>query len=111
MGGDDLHRQRITACLRALRPDPTILRYEVLQGGISGASTYQVELTSERVVLKIADGASSRDVLERAHRERRFYHGLSSLIPLRLPTFLGAVTDASASRLCLAAYQPVPKGA
>jgi hypothetical protein len=105
---DEMHRSRIAACLLALRRDPTIRHYELLQGGISGTATYRVWLETEQVVLKIADSDSPPGVLERARREMLFYRDLAHHIPLRVPTILGIAPDGPAPCLCIQAYDPAP---
>jgi len=108
MGNDAVHRDRVAACLRALGRDHTIVRYEVLQGGISGAPTYRVHLANEQVVLKIAAETSPPGVLACARREIHFYRDLADSIPLQIPAVLGTISDTSASCLCLRAYQVAP---
>ncbi|GAC1519747.1 MAG: hypothetical protein NVS2B16_26310 [Chloroflexota bacterium] len=107
-GDDAVHRGRIVTCLRAMGRDSTILQYDLLQGGISGAVTYRVHLPDDTVVLKFADAAGSRGAWERSRREALFYRDLARRIPLPVPAVLGMSTGESAGWICLRAYSPVP---
>jgi Ser/Thr protein kinase RdoA (MazF antagonist) len=104
---DAVHHGRITACLRLLQRDAGSFRFEVLQGGVSGAATYRVSLENEQIVLKVAGEGAPSYVLERARRELRFYRELAGRIPLRVPELLG-VAEAAGPCLALRAYSPVP---
>lgn len=108
MVDDAMHRARITTPLCAMRRATVILRHEVLQGGISGASTYRVHLPGEQVMLKITDEDSPAYVRERARREVFFYRDLAHHIPLRIPAVLDSAAGASATWLCLVSYEPAP---
>lgn len=105
---DDPHRNRIALCLHAMGRNPAIARYDVLQGGISGAFTYRVRLANDTLVLKIAGAESSPDALDRFRREIMFYRLLAGRVSLRVPAVLGLSADEPSPWLCLRAYQPAP---
>ena len=105
---DPAHHDLLVTCLRSLQRDPAAARYELLTGGISGASTYRVDLGNESIVVKIADVASSQAVLQRVRRESSFYRLLAGSLPVRVPAVLGSSENAPAHWLCLRAYNPAP---
>ncbi len=81
---------------------------ELLSGGVSGASTYEVHGLSEPCVLKVVAAESADDVRARGYREICFYNELAVRIPLRTPRVLASLTEASGYRaLLIAAYTPI----
>ena len=81
----------------------------LLAGGLSGSSVYRFALAGEQVVLKVTPPGTNGRLIARAHREIRFYHDLSTRVPLPVPRVLGAGLDETAGAvLLLAAYEPSP---
>jgi aminoglycoside phosphotransferase len=83
-----------------------LLHYAVLQGGISGASTYRIHGSGVDAVLKVASRDAPAATLERARRELRFYLDLATAIPVRVPRLLGWAEEESGLALLLAAHAP-----
>ena len=102
------HLKIIKDCLTKLKPEAKMIKYEVLQGGISGSYTYRVNLASEEVVLKATMFDAESYVVQRAQREVAFYQNLADHIPLNVPRVLSIYTDDNGIYLLLAAYQPSP---
>jgi len=100
----------IKDCLAKLKLEAKqIIKYEVLQGGISGSYTYRVNLASEEVVLKVTMPNAESYVIQRAQREAAFYRDLADHIPLNVPRLLSIYTnDVHGIYILLAAYQPSP---
>ena len=96
----------IKDCLARLKPEAKqIIKYEVLQGGISGSYTYRVNLDSEEVVLKVTMPNAELYVVQRAQREAAFYRDLADHIPLNVPRLLSIYTnDVHGIYILLAAY-------
>lgn len=82
----------------------------VLAGGMSGSSVTAFVLNGVRVVLKrTVPGGPDASLRERATREVRFYCELAGVVPVQVPTLLGADLDpAGGTLLLLAACEPVP---
>ena len=93
-------RLRIEAALSA--------HLELLNGGVSGASTYRVRGLPEPCVLKVIAADSAAYVRARGYREIRFYNDLAAHIPLHTPHVLASSIEESGSyALLLAAYTPM----
>jgi aminoglycoside phosphotransferase (APT) family kinase protein len=103
------HLRLIKDCLAKLKPEAEIIKYEVLQGGISGSYTYHINLASEEVVLKATMLDAESYIVQRAQREAALYQDLADRIPLSVPRVLSIHTDDTHGiYLLLAAYQPSP---
>jgi Ser/Thr protein kinase RdoA (MazF antagonist) len=101
------HRQRIEYCLKKMYREPSQLQaYQILQGGISGATTYRLQMMGEELVLKVTSMESERSVRERAQRELSFYQTVIPRLPLRAPHVLAHLCDAREIALLLTAYEP-----
>ena len=102
------HSQRIRqglTLLRQARDDD--LEFEVLQGGVSGAYTYLVDLGAGLKVLKLTEATSAPWVLQRAQRELLFYRQLAPQVSLRVPQLLASYSDGTgATALLFVAYRP-----
>ncbi len=81
---------------------------ELLSGGVSGASTYQVHGLIEPCVLKVIAAESPDYVRARGHREIRFYDELAAHTPLHTPRVLASLIEGSGyCALLIAAYRPM----
>ena len=102
------HSQRIRqgfTLLRQARDDD--LEFEVLQGGVSEAYTYLVDLGAGPKVLKLTAATSAPWVLQRAQRELLFYRELAPQVSLRVPRLLASYTDGTGTNaLLFVAYRP-----
>ena len=103
------HRQEIEYFLRRMQHSPEQLQhYHLLQGGISGATTYRLRMTDKELVCKITRTNSEPHVFARAFRELSFYLTLAPHLPVRVPEVVGYVQDERGIALLLTAYQPSP---
>lgn len=109
MSEHETHLSSIVASLTRMHVYASVRAFEVLQGGISGSSTYRVQLEDRIVVLKATQATAPPYVIDRANREYAFYHELASQVPLRVPLLLAAHQDPNVGTdLLLAALRPVP---
>jgi thiamine kinase-like enzyme len=93
-------RSRIDAALAA--------QLELLNGGVSGASTYRVHGLAEPCVLKVIEAESAEYVRARGYREIHFYDELAAHLPLRTPRVLASLIEGSGyCALLIAAYEPI----
>jgi Ser/Thr protein kinase RdoA (MazF antagonist) len=103
------HQRRIEEALAWIEREPISLRgYAELQGGVSGAYTYRLELAMQDAVLKVVMPGSDPQVLACGRREVAFYRELAPQIPLGVPHVLGLYADSDSVALLLAAYRPAP---
>lgn len=86
-GGSQLRTVERWLEVLAYRPRDRI-RVAVLRAGPSGASTFRLGHGDEQLILKVVPADSPPHALERGRREVRFYHHLSSAVPLRTPEVL-----------------------
>jgi len=101
------HRQEIEHCLKKMHREPSQLQaYQILQGGISGAATYRLQMTGEELVLKVTSMESEQSVRERAQRELSFYQTLAPRLPLHVPHMIAHLHDTKAIALLLTVYEP-----
>src|SRR5690242_6269537 len=85
----EAHEEIISRALGAMHRTPTgELRYELLQGGVSGSYTYRIEAARDDLVLKATLPGCAPYVMQRARREVFFYRHLAHKIPLRVPQVL-----------------------
>jgi hypothetical protein len=111
---NQVHLERIQACLARSCVEQAVVGYQELTGGISGSHTYRVSLARDTVILKVTLAASEpgaahshAQAYDRARREVLFYRTLAQQIPLRLPDVLSSyLDDAFGCCLLLAAYRP-----
>jgi hypothetical protein len=68
---------------------------ELLNGGVSGASTYQVRGLPAPCVLKVIAAESADYIRARGYREIRFYDELAARIPLLTPRVLASLLEES----------------
>ncbi|HHX63821.1 MAG TPA: aminoglycoside phosphotransferase family protein [Chloroflexi bacterium] len=98
----------IIACLEYMGEGSTLLDYELLGGGISGAGTYRLRLSTGHAVLKVTSADSEDYRLERSRREMAFFLTLAPQLPLRVPEVLGGCESPDLGIcLLLAAYTPM----
>lgn len=103
------HFQELEYFLHKMQRSPKHLKnFQVLRGGISGATTYRLQMTDEELVCKIVRTESEAGVLERARREMLFYQTLAPRLPIRVPQVISSIYDVEGIGLLLAAYQPSP---
>ena len=101
------HRQKIEQYLQKMHRSPEHLQaYQILQGGVSGATTYRLQLTSEELILKVTHMESERSVRERAQRELSCYQTLLPCLPLHTPQVVAHERSAEAIVLLLRTYEP-----
>ena len=105
------HEDVLAWCFASLRMDHRQLSgYEVLSGGLSGASTYRLRFPAGDRVLKVTLSGSPRNLLERARRELLFYRRLAPDVRVRVPNMIAShCDDANGICLLLAAYEPAPE--
>jgi len=102
-------RQEIEYFLSKMHSSPEQLRgYQTLQGGISGAVTYRLQMVQGDLICKITHAQSDLSVLQRAQREYLFYQQMASSLPLRVPHMVAQVHDPKGIALLLTAYQAAP---
>ena len=106
---DRVYRQQIEYFLNKMDYPPEHLQgYQILQGGISGAATYRLQMIEGEFVCKITRAQSEQYGFERAQREFLFYQQLAPRVPLRVPHVVAHVRDPQGTALLLSAYQPSP---
>src|SRR6185312_1488331 len=99
---DRMDRQQIEYFLNKMGYPPEHLQtYQILQGGISGAATYRLQMGEEEFVCKITHAQSEQYCFERAQREFLFYQQLAPRVPLRVPQVVGHVYDPQGIALLL----------
>lgn len=111
MGESARQEMLVEIALRRLglerRTTPSTVR--LLAGGLSGSSVFLLDLDGESAVLKLTLPGDCGQLMERAHREIRFYRELSSRVPLLVPRALGLdFNETEGATLLLAAYEPSP---
>lgn len=101
------HHQKIELYLQKMHRSPGQLQaYQILQGEISGAATYRLQMASEELILKVTCMEHEQSVRERAQRELSCYQTLVPCLPLHTPQVIAHVHDAKAIALLLRAYEP-----
>lgn len=87
-------------------PDPAP-EIQMLVGGSSGSFVCGLNLDGGRVVLKVTPPGQEQSLMERAHREVRFYRDLAEQVPLSVPRVLGLDYDeARGATVLVSAYEP-----
>ena len=104
------HRDILTRCLATLGTDPDqLLEYDVLAGGVSGASVYRLRYSPGDLILKVTRPESRGYLLERARREILFYRHLASDVRVQVPRVIASRCDNTIGAcLLLEAYEPSP---
>jgi aminoglycoside phosphotransferase (APT) family kinase protein len=107
---DDGHDESIVVSLRLLGIDPdSVVDYEVLAGGASGASAFRIRFTTCDRVLKVTLPRAPGHLLQAARREVQFYKRLASTIPIQVPEMVASHTShANGARLLLDYHAPAP---
>ena len=105
------HEAVLAWSFASLRIDPhQLTEYEVLSGGLSGASAYRLRFPAGDLVLKVTLSESSAYLLERARRELLFYQRLASSLRVQVPNPITShCDDAIGICLLLRAYEPAPE--
>lgn len=102
-------RQQLEYFLNKMGYPPEHLEgYQILQGGVSGAATYRLQLREGEFICKVTRAQSEQSIFERAQREFLFYQQLAPHVPLRIPHIVARVCDPHGIALLLSAYQPSP---